>query len=582
LHAALSQLEDAQNRLLTSIPTASLERSPSVPKDVPLSLQAAIAVSDDHLSNNAHRALCALAIFTPKPNTFSEEMALEVSGEAVECLDELWDVGLLESSGPGRYSLHQTIADYARLQQGENVAAKRRLVLAVQQFLPDRQQQYDILEREVTNIQTALDFSIELMLKQELTDIALGTVPYKRVRGHYAMASRYLLQALQLMQQDAWKERLALLQPLAAFAELQGDYVQAEAYCQQGLALARQFEQQQARCNLLATQASIAHRQGDYARSQIALEESLPLARQLGDNERICSSLCYLGRIAHYKADFAQAEICYQEALLLARQHGLQEIECLLLTYLAAIKREEATYDNALQYTQEGLVLARHLQHREHISRLLEIGGNIEMSLGHFLQAEGYYLEGLELARRIEHRDETCRILASLGTMLTFPFQNRHTEAEPYLREGINLARQTGNFNILPHLLVGLAGSVGSQGDYAQAEACYQEAYDMTQKQGAAWETAAALVCWGLFQLFHRLAGAGEKLEKVLVLNRTTKVDPHLVALAQYGLAQMAFAYGNVAEARRLGQESLQIFEAIHQLARAEEVKLLLLALPNA
>jgi hypothetical protein len=33
---------------------------------------------------------------------------------SLETLDALTDVGLLESPGVGRYTLHQTIADYAR------------------------------------------------------------------------------------------------------------------------------------------------------------------------------------------------------------------------------------------------------------------------------------------------------------------------------------------------------------------------------------------------------------------------------------------------------------------------------------
>jgi transcriptional regulator with XRE-family HTH domain/tetratricopeptide (TPR) repeat protein len=577
LQAALRQLEDAQNRLRMSMPTTLLERSTNVPEDVPLSLQATIAVSDGHLSGSAHRALCALALFPPKPNTFSEEMALEVSGEAIESLDELWDVGLLESSGPGRYSLHQTIADYARL-QGENLPAKRRLVQAVQRFLPSQQQQYDVLENEVINMQTALDFSVELGLRQDLTAIALASAPYMRVRGHYALASRYLLQALQFTEKDFRREQLALLQPLATFAELQGDYIQAEAYCQQGLALAREFDQQQARCGLLATQASIAHRQGDYARSQIALEEGLPLARELGDTERICSCLCYLGRIAHYRVDLPEAEAFFREGLTLARQHGLREIECLLLTYLAAVLRERTIYDQALQSVQEGLELARSLKHREHISRLLEIGGNIEHSIGDLAKAEAYYLEGLELARRIQHRDETCRLLATLGTLLTFPFQNRHAEAEVHLREGIDLARQANNLNIMPHLLLGLGGAVGFQGDYVQAESCYQEAYDLTRKQELIWETAAVLTTWGLFRLSHRIEDAGyQQLTAALQLNVT---EPQMVALAQYGLAHIAAAMGNIAEARHLGQASLKVFEATHQVGRAEEIRRLLLTLP--
>ncbi|HEX3643609.1 MAG TPA: hypothetical protein VHV10_20160, partial [Ktedonobacteraceae bacterium] len=57
---------------------------------------------------------CALAIFPPKPHSFSEEAALVISQQPRETLDELWDAGLLENWGSGRYTLHQIVATYAR------------------------------------------------------------------------------------------------------------------------------------------------------------------------------------------------------------------------------------------------------------------------------------------------------------------------------------------------------------------------------------------------------------------------------------------------------------------------------------
>src|SRR6266571_4761688 len=99
LQAALARLQNTEQRLRVSMPTMPGERSPSLPENIPLSLYAAITISARQLSPQIHAALCALAIFPAKPNSFSEEAALAVSQEPVETLDALWDVGLLESSG---------------------------------------------------------------------------------------------------------------------------------------------------------------------------------------------------------------------------------------------------------------------------------------------------------------------------------------------------------------------------------------------------------------------------------------------------------------------------------------------------
>ncbi len=110
VRTALSTLLERQHRLHMRLPGHPL----GLARQHSLSLHSAIAPSVEQLSQEEQAALSALAHFPAKPQSFSEEAALAVSGGSVEQLDALWDAGLLESSGPGRYTLHQTIADYAR------------------------------------------------------------------------------------------------------------------------------------------------------------------------------------------------------------------------------------------------------------------------------------------------------------------------------------------------------------------------------------------------------------------------------------------------------------------------------------
>ena len=90
-----------------------------------LSLQDVIATSVLQLDEAAQRVLFMLSTFLAKPHSFSEEAALAVSDAPVGLLDELMDAGLLESAGPERYTLHQTIVDYARTGQCNSVAYER-------------------------------------------------------------------------------------------------------------------------------------------------------------------------------------------------------------------------------------------------------------------------------------------------------------------------------------------------------------------------------------------------------------------------------------------------------------------------
>lgn len=114
LRATLAEVNETQEHFRISMLNTSADGWLSLAETTPLSLYAAIAICDQQLNEQAHAALCALAVFPPKPHSFSEEAALAMSRQPRETLDALWVAGLLESWGPGRYSLHQTIADYTR------------------------------------------------------------------------------------------------------------------------------------------------------------------------------------------------------------------------------------------------------------------------------------------------------------------------------------------------------------------------------------------------------------------------------------------------------------------------------------
>lgn len=113
LRQALERLQAAETRLQLTQPQALNGLHPGLLAGAPLSLQVVIGLSDASLDDVAHRALLDLSLFAPKPNTFSEEAALAAAAISPDVLDELVDHGLLECATADRYTLHQTVADYA-------------------------------------------------------------------------------------------------------------------------------------------------------------------------------------------------------------------------------------------------------------------------------------------------------------------------------------------------------------------------------------------------------------------------------------------------------------------------------------
>jgi hypothetical protein len=104
----LDKLRDATARL-------ELEAPPDLPVGVraPISLRAAIEVSETALEEPSRRTLSVLSIFRAKPVRFPEAVAVAVTGGSVDDLDALVDAGLIEAAGDDTYTMHQTIDDYA-------------------------------------------------------------------------------------------------------------------------------------------------------------------------------------------------------------------------------------------------------------------------------------------------------------------------------------------------------------------------------------------------------------------------------------------------------------------------------------
>ncbi|HET8843198.1 MAG TPA: NB-ARC domain-containing protein, partial [Ktedonobacteraceae bacterium] len=242
IKTALERLYDAEERLRLMEPQGSLERSPSLPANVPFSLQAVIGTSDDQLDEVTRKALYALSIFPAKPNSFSEEAALAACATPVETLDTLIDAGLLEGYSPGRYTLHQTIVDYASIRREDN-QTKKRLVVYMARYVQQHEKDYEALELENNNILVALDIAYEIQMQTELVQISCAFAPFLYMRGSYTLAEEYLTKAYTAAAtQEDNHGIINILRHLGEIVRKRGDYVQAETYLKEGLHLARQLE----------------------------------------------------------------------------------------------------------------------------------------------------------------------------------------------------------------------------------------------------------------------------------------------------------------------------------------------------
>lgn len=529
---ALERLSNAEERLQMTEAHAPVESHPSLSPEMSLSLQSVIAVTDQQLSKPVQTALYALSIFPPKPDSFSEEAALAVASCSMATLDTLSDAGLLESSGENRYSLHQTIADYAHVhfKEQQEHAAYDRLIHYALDYLEAHQKDYELLTLESAMILAALEAAYTIGRREELVRGVNAFVPFLVVRGLYTLAEQHLQRAYQaaLTLSDSYGITGVLLYK-GEIAQKQGDYSRAEQYFQEGLTLAHQSSDVRAAeriSSLLNDLGWVLWKQGTYTQAETYLQEGLALARQNEDRERISSILQVLGSLYASRGNYIQSETYLEEGLALAQQIGDREHICVLLISLGATVGEQGKHVQAKMYFQEGLLLARQIGHREWMSLLLINLGDAEGEMENYAQAEAYFQEGLALARQLGHREWMSALLTNLGLMIRK--QGHYEQAEIYFHESLLLARQIGIPQITSSILYEYGNLYLDRQQIKAAEAAFRE-----------------------------------------ILITISEEDQDLLALAQYGLSRVTLTQYNIAEARKLGEASVKALEGMgHRSAK--------------
>lgn len=512
LHMAITQLQDAQQRLLLSVPASLLERSPSLSPGTPLSLHATIEVSERLVSEQARFALRALSVFPAKPNSFSEALALAVSGEGVHVFDELCDAGLLESNWSDRYMLHQTIADYAKQSLVATDAYKdvyKRWILASVNYVETYQNDYEQLDLEVNNLLAAFDASYQQEQHQEEAIRGVcAFAPFLQARGLHTVAREYLQHAYTVARSLRDPSSIITISSfLGEIASILGANAQAEGYLREGLALASEHGDQVHLCRLLSSLSFLAIMRGQPTQAKAYAEEGLTIARLLGHSKPIVDLLTWLGWATYDQQDYALADTYYQEALPRARQMNDPQALC----------------------------------------RVLIGQGWLATALGNYAQAEVFYQEGTTIAYQIQHR--FCLCLLRIGQGWLAGRQGNYAEAEAATQEALELARHMHAYELTYRSLTSLGWLAEKRGAYTEADTHYQEALTLVRRH-----ERPQLLCMVLFHL-GKLRLKQQQIEAAAaffqeMLDQAPEGDRNLLARAQSGLTQVALAQSHQAEQR--------------------------------
>jgi tetratricopeptide (TPR) repeat protein len=565
----LERLSNAQERLQISEPHVSIESHPGLPDVTSYSLQSVIAVTDQLLGEAARTAFYRLAIFPPKPNGFSEDAALAVTGSTFDELDLLSDAGLLEGYGD-RCTLHQVISDYAHVQlpEGEERDAYGRLITYIANYVEAHKKDYELLELESNTIYLVLAKAYEQGKQAELVRVVCGFAPFLILRGFYQEAERHLTRANQAAR--ALNDDDGIAETLLYLGEIEqrlGNYAQAASILQEGLTLARQIKSNERVCALLTQLGIVFQQRGNFQQAETAYQEGLKLARSSADKKSICILLNNLGWLNMKRGEFVQSESYLQEGLTLARKIGDRERVSGLLKILGLVEIYRGNFVQAQSYLQKGLTIARRLGDGDQICALLINLGLVAFQQGKYAQAKMYYQEGLGLARQMGHRERVCNVLINLGDV--FVEEGNFLQAEVHFQEGLELARQIGHREWISILLLNLGMTARKQGYYNGAKPYLQESVALAN-QVRRPDIICPLLCeLGDLSLSEGNTSLAEDYFKKM-LEQIPPGDQQLLALAYYGLARVYALRGDRENARLYGSESIAILEEMEHRKIAE------------
>ncbi len=449
LQRAVEQLRNAEQRLRIAVPASPLSLPANLAQESPWSLQATIAVSDQQLDKQARNALRALSVFPAKPNSFSEDAALAVCQVPVEVLDTLSDGGLLESWGIDYYTLHQTIADYARVHLNDQRPYENLIDYYIT-YIEANKENLQKLISESVNIIAALDVACRFKLREKhvklFTLFAHFALRIKEtdVYEKYAQRAYEAAQAIEDVDGIPY-----VLLHVALSQERRGEYERSEETIQQVFKLVQRSQDHPMLGLTHAVGSRIAMSLCDYPRAEEHANTALTLGLQKQDRFVVYLAYTALAWVAASRGKYQEMESYAEELLKRARQDKSHEFMCFGFLFLSQKKISEGDYIKAHEYAQESFDYADTIHYDEFTCQSLELLSQSERLQGKYQQAHEHVEQGLKLAQKKNIVRMIGVMYVALGEL--FLAQGKIKEAENVLRDALE---------IIPELLIRLRAGV--------------------------------------------------------------------------------------------------------------------------
>lgn len=312
-------------------------------------------------------------------------------------LEQLSKTGELETTGRRHAEFFLEVA--ARAESGMRGADQKRWL--------------NLMETEHDNFRAALAWA----LRGGDPELALGLAAalhwFWFLRGYLSEGRRWLDRVLSTSPQPS-VNRARALTAAGLLAWAQGDYSQAAALLQDGLALSRHHGATWEAAYALHFLAHVADSQGNPARAVELYEESLKIFRETTETWGIALTLSCMGRATSRAGDYPRAMALLEESQAFFRELGDLIVFAHSLYNFGAIAVQQGDSSKARPLLEEGLHIYSDLGDRIGVAESLNMLARLAHQDGQHAPATARYGDSLRLARDIGHKQAMAASLAGL------------------------------------------------------------------------------------------------------------------------------------------------------------------------
>lgn len=253
------------------------------------SMRAVLDYSWNLLSPDEQQIFMKLAVFR---GSFTRQAAASVAGASMADLSQLIDKSLIRRADAGRYEFHELVRQYAERQlnveMDRSVAARTCHVsyymglleqLHADLFGAHPQKAMRTIEHEIKNIRAAWGWAAVLGLSAEIERGLESLWFFYDTRSWYREGEKLMDMAVDALRADAEQRELCgkLITRQGVLASSLNWFAQAEALLDEGLAIARQYEDPAEIAFALVRRGSVAAFQSSFVEGSRYIEDGLSI-----------------------------------------------------------------------------------------------------------------------------------------------------------------------------------------------------------------------------------------------------------------------------------------------------------------